>query len=290
MPSPDAFLTHLALERNLSAHTVRAYRQDLAHYLDFLAGSTPESADYLTIRRYLGELNRQGHARTTIARRLATLRAFYRYLVRERVLDRSPLMGVANPKGVRRLPSFLSDAEARRLLDAPDVDTPLGLRDRALLELLLATGMRVSEIVGLDAGRIAWDEGEIQVFGKGAKERIVLMDPETAGWLARYCQEARPGLTESPGGPLFVNRSGSPLGQRSIQRLLQRYAAVAGLERKVTPHTLRHSFATHLLEGGADLRVVQELLGHVSLSTTQIYTHVSRDHLRSVYRRAHPRS
>ncbi|HEY9898418.1 MAG TPA: tyrosine recombinase XerC [Pantanalinema sp.] len=288
----DAFLLHLEVERNLSAHSLKAYRQDLDQFRRFVGDTSLEAIDYLTLRRYLGELSANGYQRATIARKLAALRTFFRYLARERVVGANPVASVASPKAARRLPKFLDREELVALFAAPDPGSPLGLRDRAILELLYATGMRVGEIVALKTDQIDWDEREIVVFGKGSKERLVLLDAHAAELVTAYLREARARLvgTRADGGILFVNRQGGALDQRSVQRMLQKYVAAAGIQKAVSPHTLRHTFATHLLEGGADLRVVQELLGHASLSTTQIYTHVSQERLREVYRHAHPRA
>lgn len=288
----DDFIMHLTVERNLSVHSLKAYRQDLDQFHQFLGDVLLTAVDYLTIRRYLGELSTKGYARTTMARKLATLRTYFRYLTKERAIDASPLSTVSSPKSIRRLPRFLDWSELERLLAAPDLETGLGLRDRAILELLYATGMRVGEIVALELTAFDWQEREIVVFGKGSKERVVLMDEHSAEIVQRYMGEARPRLLERHVDPgvLFVNRQGQGLNQRSVQRMVQKYVGQAGIEKRISPHTLRHTFATHLLEGGADLRVVQELLGHASLSTTQIYTHVSQERLREVYRQAHPRS
>ncbi|HEY9856178.1 MAG TPA: site-specific tyrosine recombinase XerD [Stenomitos sp.] len=288
----DDFIMHLGLERNLSPHSLKAYRQDLDQFHRFLGDMPLPAVDYLTIRRYLGELTEKGYERTSMARKLATLRTYFRFLAKERHVDANPLSLVSSPKSIRRLPKFLDWGELKSLLAAPDVETPLGLRDRAILELLYATGMRVGEIVALATSALDWEEREIVVFGKGSKERVVLMDGPSAELVERYVHRARPRLVGAHAdcGVLFVNRQGQGLNQRSVQRMIQKYVQQAGIEKRISPHTLRHTFATHLLEGGADLRVVQELLGHASLSTTQIYTHVSQERLREVYRQSHPRS
>lgn len=288
----DDFIMHLAVERNLSAHSLKAYRQDLDQFHRFLVDIPLPAVDYLTIRRYLGDLSAKGYERTSMARKLATLRTYFRFLTKERHVEANPLSLVSSPKSIRRLPKFLDWGELKTLLEAPDMETALGLRDRAILELLYATGMRVGEIVALAVSAVDWQEREIVVFGKGSKERVVLMDEHSAELVQRYLQEARARLVgiHPDSGVLFVNRQGQGLNQRSVQRMIQKYVQLAGIEKRISPHTLRHTFATHLLEGGADLRVVQELLGHASLSTTQIYTHVSQERLREVYKQSHPRS
>lgn len=288
MHPKEAFGLYLEIERNLSPHSIRAYRQDLDLFHEFLADQPLSEVDYRTLRRFLGFLKQQGYERSTIARRMATLRTYFRFLARERMVSANPTVGLQSPKLARKLPSFLDWDELLRLLEAPD-ESPLGLRDRALLELLYATGMRVSEIAELELAQIDWDEGEIRVLGKGSKERMVLMSDEARQHLQRYLDDARPALRSVETARLFLNRHGKPLSARSIDRMLKRHALKAGITKAISPHTLRHTFATHLLEGGADLRVVQELLGHSSLSTTQIYTHVSQDRLRQIYQQAHPR-
>lgn len=288
MHPKEAFSLYLEIERNLSPHSIRAYRQDLDQFHDFLADVPLSEVDYRLLRRYLGHLKQQGYERATIARRMASLRTYFRFLSRERMVRGNPTVGLQSPKLTRKLPNFLDWEELQRLLAAP-AETPLGLRDRALLSLLYATGMRVSEIAELTIRQINWEEDEIRVLGKGSKERLVLMSTHAREQLRRYLDEARPALIPQSADWLFLNRNGKPLSARSIDRMLKRHARAAGITKEVSPHTLRHTFATHLLEGGADLRVVQELLGHSSLSTTQIYTHVSQDRLRKVYEQAHPR-
>jgi integrase/recombinase XerC len=254
----------------------------------FLADQPLDKVDYRTLRRYLGHLKQEGYERSTIARRMATLRTYFRFLSRERMVTGNPTVGLKSPKLTRKLPNFLDWEELQLLLSTPD-ESPLGLRDRALLELLYATGMRVSEIAELSIRQLNWDEAEIRVVGKGTKERMVLMSEPAMRHLRRYLDAARPLLKPVATDRLFLNRRGQPLTSRSIDRMLKLHARNAGITKPISPHTLRHTFATHLLEGGADLRVVQELLGHASLSTTQIYTHVSQDRLRQVYQQAHPR-
>lgn len=286
------FIMHLEVERNLSAHSVRAYGLDLDAFMAFVGPIEAEAVDLASIRRYQARLVDQGYQRATIARKLASLRAFFRYLERHGQLRANPLRLLSGPKITRKLPYFLDPRELARLMAQPALDTPLGLRDRALLEALYATGLRVGELVALRVEQIDWAEREIAVLGKGSKERWVFFDVATSCALEGYRDRARPLLVAGRPDPglFFVNHRGAPLSARSVERLLAAYVQQAGIEKKVTPHTLRHTFATHLLEAGADLRVVQELLGHVRLSTTQIYTHVSQAHLQAVYRKAHPRS
>jgi len=288
MHPKEAFSLYLEIERNLSPHSIRAYRQDLDMFHAFLADQPLDKVDYRTLRRFLGHLKQEGYERSTIARRMATLRTYFRFLARERMIAGNPTLGLQSPKLSRKLPNFLDWEELQRLLASPD-ESPRGLRDRALLELLYATGMRVSEIADLSLRQLDWDEAEIRVVGKGSKERMVLMSEDAMQHLRRYLDAGRPELRPEATDKLFLNRSGKPLTSRSIDRMLKAHARRAGIAKSISPHTLRHTFATHLLEGGADLRVVQELLGHASLSTTQIYTHVSQERLRQVYQQAHPR-
>ncbi len=295
----DEFALYLEIERNLSPNSVRAYRRDIAQYLAFLPKETDAiRADFALVRKFAQFLAHEGLGPASRARKLAAVRAFYRYLARERVVTADPTKGVQAPKQPRRLPKLLDASEVERLLGAPDTRTPQGLRDRALFHLLYATGLRIAEAIALDcvtvADLVADDDGlaEFAVFGKGRKERIVLIDRHALVSLSNYLDRSRPilaGRRDPPSGALFLNPSGNRLSARSVQRAIASYAQRTGIVHRVTPHVLRHSFATHLLEGGADLRAVQELLGHASLSTTQIYTHVTVDRLREVYARSHPR-
>jgi integrase/recombinase XerC len=248
-----------------------------------------DKADRHILHDYLSYLVEQGLVKASIARRLSAIRSFYRYLVREEIMSVSPVANTSSPKLDRRLPSFLTTAEITRLLEAPDSGTPQGQRDRAFMELLYASGLRVSELASLNLEQVNLDTLEIRVIGKGSKERIVLMGEPAARALTAYLKEGRKELLgEKRSNAVFLNRYGGRLTRRSVQSILQEYAGIAGIEKRVHPHMLRHTFATHLLDGGADLRVVQELLGHASLSTTQIYTHVSKSQAKKVYLAAHP--
>jgi integrase/recombinase XerC len=229
--------------------------------------------------------------RASIARKLSAIRSFYRYLLREEIISTSPVATTSSPKLDKRLPSFLTIEEVERLLEVPDLSTPQGQRDRALLELLYASGLRVSELVNLNLEQVNLDSREIRVRGKGSKERVVLMGEPAAEALRAYLKQGRPKLFASKirmTNALFINRYGERLPERRVQRILEKYANIAGIDKGVHPHMLRHTFATHLLDGGADLRVVQELLGHANLSSTQIYTHVTKSQARKVYLSAHP--
>ena len=284
----QGFLDTLAVERGLAANTLACYRRDLVHHLHFLRESGVgrlKSVEELHLILYLGALRRAKLAPATVMRRLSALRSFYRHLVREEALAADPTANLPTTQLLRHLPSVLSISEVEQLLAQPDLDTPRGLRDRAMLELLYATGLRASELVGLQRGDLNLDLGLVRCVGKGGKERIVPVGEPALRAVRAYLSargDAAPGL--------FLGNKGKQINRVSFWRIITRYARQAGIRRAVSPHTLRHSFATHLLDGGADLRAIQELLGHASIATTQIYTHVSVDRLREVYRAYHPRA
>jgi len=296
------FLAYLEHERNFSVHTVRSYAADLAQFARFLSGpgegeaaaeeATAEQICRVTpldLRRYLAELRRADYGRATIARKLATLRSFYKFLAREGLVERNPVSTVRTPRQEKRLPKFLEPDEIERLLAAPKGDDLLARRDAAILEVLYSTGMRVSELVGLNLGDID-PIGEVaRVRGKGRRERLAPLGSYAVRALDRYLA-ARAEADVRDAEAVFINRHGRRLSARSVRRKLAKYLAIAGLDPSVSPHTIRHSFATHMLERGADLRAVQELLGHRSLSTTQIYTHVTAGRLKEIYESAHPRA
>ena len=288
----DRFVTHLAVERGLSPNTVRAYSADLARYLEWAAraGVDPLRLTHRQLRLYLAELDRARYARRTVARRLASVRSFFGYLVTEGVLESDPSSVLSAPKTSRRLPRAVPDEALQALLETPDTSTVTGLRDAALLELLYATGIRVSELTGMSTSSLDLGQGQVVVFGKGSKERIVPIHQRAARLLRGYLSDARPSLSR-PDSPdaLFLSTRGRALSPEAVRRIINRQLSTAGIAAHVSPHMLRHTFATHLLEGGADLRTVQELLGHIALSTTQIYTHVSMKRLQDVHRNAHPR-
>jgi tyrosine recombinase XerC len=288
----NRYINHLQAEKNASAYTIRNYSADLLDFFAFLKEKKVESlnaVDRRVLRDYLGHLVEKGIVKGSIARKLSAIRSFYRYLVREKILEANPIKAVSSPKLDKRLPSFLTLDEVKKLLEAPNTATPHGLRDRALLELLYASGLRVSELVGLDLGQINLETNEIRVWGKGSKERMVLMGEPAALALRSYLAQGRTKLIgEKKSNALFLNRYGQRLPERRVQLLLEKYANIAGLKKRVHPHMLRHTFATHMLDGGADLRVVQELLGHARLSSTQIYTHVTKKQAKKVYLKAHP--
>jgi len=288
----DNYIHYLQAELNASPYTVRNYTTDLLGFFQFLRtkeiGSL-EEVDKHALRDYLSYLMAQGLVKASIARKLSAIRSFYRYLLRERMVSTSPLATTSSPKLDRRLPSFLTQEEVKQLLEAPDLSTPQGQRDRALMELLYASGLRVSELVNINLEQINLDSQEIRVWGKGAKERVVLMGKPAVGALHAYLSQGRPKLIgKKQTSALFLNRYGGRIIERRVQRILEKYTSLAGIDKRVHPHMLRHTFATHLLDGGADLRVVQELLGHANLSSTQIYTHVTRSQAQKVYLSAHP--
>ncbi len=286
------FRNHLELERSASKYTLRNYTSDIKEFIGFLRSEETASLDMVDqplLRRYLGWLLNQGKARSSIARKMSALRSFYRYLTAENIIISNPLDTSSAVKQEKRLPGFLSLEDINSMLEAPTGDTPQGLRDRAILEMLYACGLRVSEIVNLNLEHIDLGERQIRVWGKGNKQRLVVMGVPAATALAVYLKKGRPKLLKKHKSlALFVNRNGGRLVQRRIQYLVKEYAIKAGLDSSIHPHLLRHTFATHLLDGGADLRVVQELLGHASLSSTQIYTHVSQSQARKIYLAAHP--
>jgi len=289
------FMRYLDAERNASPYTLANYQREVGEFLRFLAAAGIrrwEEAEREVLRNYLEWLAARGYARGSICRRVAEVHSFGAYLQREGWTAGQPFVALQAPKARRPLPDVLSVAETVALIGQPDTRTAQGIRDRAILEVLYAGGIRVSELVRLDVGHFSTRLGELRVLGKGDKERIALLGRPAQQWLRVYVTHGRPQLVGQHGatGALFVNRLGGRLTARSVQSLLHHYALAAGLEKRVTPHVLRHTFATHLLDGGADLRVVQELLGHAQLSTTQIYTHVSRSRVRAVYLRAHPRA
>jgi integrase/recombinase XerC len=311
-----AFLEHLRLNENASAHTVRAYESDLSQFLAFLASHltrrvsdlTPDDLDHLNARAFLADLNKRGNSKASAARKLSAIRAFGRYLRREGILDGDPAALVGTPKREHRIPNHLAVDEMSKLLDTPDTSDPLGRRDKAILELFYASGLRLSELVGLNLDDVNLSGRVVRVLGKGRKERIVPFNTTAASalraWMGDRESFQRAGPTRSglqaPEGrasqarrtrePLFLNYQGGRLSSRSVDKLVRRYVAACSTRYGISPHALRHSFATHLLEAGADLRAIQELLGHARLSTTQRYTHVNAAQLIDTYRKAHPKA
>lgn len=292
----DQFITYIGIERNYSQNTTASYRADLLDFRQFLltmGDSLPpiDEIDHLTIRSYLANLQDRKLSRSTVLRRLSSLRSFFRYLCRRGHLNADPTEALATPKAQRKLPDFLEIPEVEALLSAPDTTTVIGMRDQAILELLYSTGMRVSELLALDLSDIEWQNAVVKVRGKGKKERILPIGKMALVALDSYLLRRRELLGSKATQALFISQRGSRIPDaKSIRRRIEIYAAAAGIQKKITPHTLRHTFATHMLNAGADLRSVQELLGHASLSTTQIYTHVTADRLKQVYEKAHPRA
>jgi site-specific recombinase XerD len=288
-----AFVTHLRDERGLAEHTVAAYERDarqLAGFCDAFGIVDPDEVEPLVLRRWLAHLADRRYARASMARKAAAARSLFALLARKGLVAGDPAVDLGTPKGHRRLPRVLRRDQVAALLEAPPATTPVGLRDRALLELLYAAGARVAEAVGLDVDGVDLGRGLVTLHGKGDKHRLVPLGEPACLAVERWLHDGRPALaTEVSRAALFLGVRGGRLSQRDARTAVQRAALAAGLG-PVTPHTLRHSYATHLLEGGADLRSVQELLGHVALSTTQLYTHLSRDHLRSSYEHSHPRA
>ncbi|MDD3653053.1 MAG: tyrosine recombinase XerC [Desulfotomaculaceae bacterium] len=318
----DNFLIYLKTEKNASPKTIESYQKDLFLGLDFFSGQfakddhalEPADLDHRVFRRYLAFSQEKGHSRATMARRLAAWRSFYRYLIREEIVTKNPVSRISNPSQEKRLPGFLYEGEAKLLVEAPDLRSPLGIRDRALLETLYAGGLRINELVLLDQGDLDLNMGYVRVIGKRARERLVPLGREAVKALVNYLKEARPRLlmktiSNKPGitsnleigfaskqpapeleHAVFLNRWGGRLSGRGIRNIINKYVEKVSIGRKISPHMFRHSFATHLLNAGADLRSVQELLGHTSLSSTQIYTHITGERLKQAYRKAHPRA
>jgi integrase/recombinase XerC len=302
----EAFARHLGLERRLSPHTVRAYRRDLEQLGLFLSrgGRSFASADHAVLRRYLAQQATRGYARASVARRVASIRTFYRWALARGVMPDDPAALLGRPKVASRLPTVLRPAEAADLVEAPAappqgradpsprarMEAAVSARDRAILELLYAAGLRVGELCSLTTDRIDLNRRRLRVRGKGAKERELPLSDYAADALRRYLRDGRPVLADDPVGWLFYNRRRRPMTPRDVRAMVEKYRLAVLPDRHLSPHTLRHSFATHLLEGGADIRAVQELLGHASLGTTQRYTHVSRARLFAAYRESHPRA
>lgn len=293
----EHFMQYLRVEKNASQHTVKSYRADIECFIAFAQEQGAEEALFVNvkpilIRAYLAEMKNKEYSRKTIARRIASLRSFFRHLCREEVITENPFSLIHSPKLEKKLPVFLDPIEINDLLALPE-DSLLGQRDAAILELLYATGMRVGELAALAIENVDLSRGFVLVFGKGAKERIVPVGRTAIKAIARYLSNSRLVLLKKSDvshNQLFVNNKGGPLTDRSIRRILEKYVEMLALTKHVSPHTIRHTFATHLLNNGADLRSVQELLGHVSLSTTQLYTHVTKERLKSIYHNAHPRA
>ena len=288
------FKLYIEVERNFSRHTITAYSSDILSFLIWLNDKEISDVTYPIIREYLLYIQQFNYSKTTTARKIASLRTFYRFLYREKIIETNPALGVHSPKRGRTLPNFLTETEVEQVLNNIKMDSPAGYRNRTILELLYATGMRISELSDLNFGNLNLEENEIKVFGKGAKERIVLVSERAKKFLQSYIKTARllifKEAKQNSDSPVFINKTGYRLQPQSVRQAINEVVEKIELPKHITPHVFRHSFATKLLENGADLRVVQELLGHSSISNTQIYTHVSTEKLKQTYNTAHPRA
>ena len=291
----EEFKIYLGVEKNFSEHTISAYVSDIVSFFLWLENTNPREVDFNKLREYLHFIQRFEYKKTTIARKIASIRTFYKFMFRERYIETNPAISLSAPKRPKSLPKFLTPTEVEQILNNVKIDTPAGFRNRVILELLWATGMRISELSGLNFGDLNLEENEIRVFGKGAKERIVLITDRAKQYLMQYINSARkliapdyPTDEINDDTPLFINKTGFRLQNATIRTAINDIVEKIELPKKVTPHVFRHSFATKLIENGADLRVVQELLGHAGISNTQIYTHVSLKHMKDVYETAHP--
>jgi len=289
----DQFINYLAVERRLAANTLESYAHDLKKYCAFLKARNTQSILFCTrvdVLMFLNHERKQGLSPRSLARTLSCIKTFFKYLLHDGLIDKNPLQDVESPRAERKLPNVMSINEVKALIEAPDITTALGVRDRALFELLYAAGLRVSELVALTVNNINYEAGFIRVFGKGSKERVIPLGEEALAWVKRYTEESRPALLGRKNTVyLFTNRRGNRLTRQGLWQIIKKYCLAAGITKKISPHSLRHSFASHLLEGGADLRSVQSMLGHEDISTTQIYTHVARDQLKTVHDKYHPR-
>ena len=289
----DQFLHYLIVEKGLSKNTIEAYSHGLSRFLNHLRGKGVEEIQEVgkfDVRGFLLALKKKNLSAKTIVRNLVAIRTFFRFMVQEGILETNPVEELESPKVAKTLPEILSLKEIEQVLEQPDLQTPLGMRDRAMLEMLYATGMRVSELTHLPTHQVNLEGGYVLLYGKGSKERIVPIGSEAMKFVALYLKESRGILAKGKESPfLFINRSGKGMSRQRFWKNLKEYARRAGLRKRITPHLLRHSFASHLLEGGADLRSVQMMLGHVDISTTQIYTHVTGERLKKIHQRYHPR-
>lgn len=289
-----SFIGYLEMEKNFSGYTIKAYKSDIISFFIWCNYMSPEKINYNKLREYMHYIQKFNYKKTTIARKIAALRAFFKYLHKTQYLSSNPAENLTAPKKPKSLPKFLTDDEMMNILDNININTPAGLRNKSILELLWATGMRVSELSGLNFENLNLEENEITVFGKGAKERIVLLSERAKKYLTQYIDIARPLIIKdypqptTEKSPVFINKTGYRLQNKSIRNAINDVVEKIKLPKHVTPHVFRHSFATRMIENGADLRVVQELLGHASISNTQIYTHISSQHLRQEYEKAHP--
>ena len=285
----DKFMNYLKVEKNVSPHTVTNYTVDLEALGFFLGEKDVGDVDHLALRRYLAEMPAKNYSKTTIARKLASMRSFFKFLYREGHIKSNPITAISTPKADKKLPVFLDVAKVMKLIQTPSSTSVSGLRDRAILEMLYSSGIRVSELVGLDVDDVDFISGVAKVLGKGAKERVVPVGEAALTAIRKYLGTVNAGARVERKA-LYLNRSGGRLTDRSVRRIIDKHIRACSMEVRISPHSLRHSFATHLLDRGADLRSVQELLGHMNLSTTQIYTHVTTERLKAVYDKAHPRA
>ncbi len=291
------FKLYLEVERNFSKHTVKAYVSDCLSFLIWLDNGELSAVNHIKMKEYLLYIQKFYYTKTTIARKIASVRAFYNYLYRERIIENNPLLNIRAPKRTRSLPEFLTEREIENILNNIKIESPAGYRNRTILEVLYATGMRISELCDLNFESLNLENSEITVFGKGAKERIVLISNRAKEFLQTYLKTVRELISQedvketvTEKSPIFINKTGYRLQPASARNFIKEIVEKVQLPKHVTPHTFRHSFATKLLEKGADLRIVQELLGHASISNTQIYTHVSTERLKQTYDKAHPRA
>lgn len=285
--SIEPFIDYLSIERGLSPNTLQAYRRDLCQFRDWLKKEFLQ-VDSALIGNYLATLREKGNKSRTLNRKLSVVRMFYKFLYTEGKIDHNPVEGVSSPRLGRKIPSFLSEKEVEALLEAPSVDEQYGSRDRAILEVVYGAGLRISELVNLNLTDLNLKGGWVKVLGKGSKERIVPLGREACRWVRIYLRKRRIETTDKLS--LFCNRYGKRLSRQACWKIIKKYSQKAGITKKISPHTLRHSFATHLLSRDADLRFVQELLGHTNISTTQIYTHITQERLKKVYKKYHPRA
>ncbi|MDP8260439.1 MAG: tyrosine recombinase XerC [Candidatus Gygaella obscura] len=281
----EKFLRYLEIEKNYSSHTLLNYGIDLKDFTKYIAETPLEKVSYLILRKYLALLKERGLKNRSIARKLASIRSFYRFLTREGYVKENPTLVLASLKLDKKLPLFLTEEQMNNLIEAPDLKSKLGLRDKAILELLYSTGMRIGEMTALDIDAVDFISGVIKVAGKGKKERLVPVGDKAIEVLRQYLDKRK-----KQSKKLFLNKNNTPLGARGVRVILDKYIRLTAIKEKISPHTLRHSFATHLLNRGADLRSVQELLGHANIATTQIYTHLTTQRLKEVYNKAHPRA
>ena len=289
----DQFLHYLIVEKGLSKNTIEAYSHGLSRFLNHLREKGVQEVEEISkfhVRGFLLALRKKNLSGKTIVRNLVVIRTFFRFLVQEGILEANPVENLESPKVAKTLPEILTLKEIEQLLERPDLQTPLGKRDRAMLEMLYATGMRVSELTQLPIHQVNLEGGYVLLYGKGSKERIVPLGSEAMKWVTFYLKESRGALAKGRESPfLFINRSGKAMSRQRFWKSLKDYAQRAGLRKRITPHLLRHSFASHLLERGADLRSVQMMLGHVDISSTQIYTHVTGERLKKIHKQYHPR-